>query len=109
MIYLIFTGLAADGAGQSVPIIGLAGMRRPGGLSSRTVTGFLTWHLAADEQRARPEPIEVAAYYVASEALANSAKHAQASHMEVSLATHNGSLVLSIRDDGVGGADAGRG
>ena len=56
-----------------------------------------------------PEPIEVAAYYVASEALANSAKHAQASHMQVSLATRNGSLVLSIRDDGVGGADAGRG
>ena len=56
-----------------------------------------------------PEPIEVAAYYVASEALANSAKHAEASHMEVSLATRNGSLVLSIRDDGVGGADTGRG
>ena len=56
-----------------------------------------------------PEPIEVAAYYVASEALANSAKHAQASHLEVSLATHNGNLVLAIRDDGVGGADASRG
>jgi signal transduction histidine kinase len=39
-----------------------------------------------------PEPIEVAAYFVASEALANAAKHAQASHMEVSLATRNGSL-----------------
>jgi PAS domain S-box-containing protein len=56
-----------------------------------------------------PEPIEVAAYYVASEALANSAKHAQASRMEVSLATRNGGLVLAIRDDGVGGANAGRG
>jgi signal transduction histidine kinase len=39
----------------------------------------------------------------------NSSKHAQASHMEVSLATRNGSLVLSIRDDGEGGADAGQG
>ena len=56
-----------------------------------------------------PEPIEAAAYFVASEALANAAKHAQASHMEVSLATRNGSLVLSIRDDGIGGADPGRG
>jgi signal transduction histidine kinase len=56
-----------------------------------------------------PEPIEVAAYFVASEALANAAKHAQASHMEVSLATRNGSLVLSIRDDGIGGADPGQG
>jgi signal transduction histidine kinase len=56
-----------------------------------------------------PEPIEVAAYFVASEALANAAKHAQASHMEVSLAMGNGSLVLSIRDDGIGRADSGRG
>jgi signal transduction histidine kinase len=56
-----------------------------------------------------PEPIEVAAYYVASEALANAAKHAQASRVEVSLATRNGRLRLSIRDDGVGGADPARG
>jgi signal transduction histidine kinase len=55
------------------------------------------------------EPIEVAAYYVASEALANAAKHAQASQIEVSLASRNGSLVLSICDDGVGGADLRRG
>src|SRR5207248_74252 len=41
-----------------------------------------------------PEPIEVAAYYVASEALANAAKHAQASRIEVSLATRSGNLVL---------------
>jgi signal transduction histidine kinase len=56
-----------------------------------------------------PEPIEVAAYYVASEALANATKHAQASHIEVSLDTRNGSLRLSIRDDGVGGANPVRG
>jgi signal transduction histidine kinase len=56
-----------------------------------------------------PEPIEVAAYYVASEALANAMKHAQASCVEISLATRNGSLLLSIRDDGVGGADLARG
>jgi signal transduction histidine kinase len=52
-----------------------------------------------------PEPIEVAAYYVASEALANATKHAQASRVEVTLATRNGRLLLSVRDDGVGGAD----
>jgi PAS domain S-box-containing protein len=56
-----------------------------------------------------PEPVEVAAYYVASEALANATKHAQASHVEVSLATRDGRLLLSVRDDGVGGADAARG
>jgi GAF domain-containing protein len=56
-----------------------------------------------------PEPVEVAAYYVASEALANAAKHAQASQIEISLANRSGSLVVSIRDDGVGGTDARRG
>jgi PAS domain S-box-containing protein len=55
------------------------------------------------------EPIEIAAYFVASEALANAAKHAKASSIEVSLALRDGGLLLSIRDDGVGGADAGRG
>ena len=55
------------------------------------------------------EPIEVAAYYVASEALANATKHAQASRVDVSLATRNRSLLLSIRDNGVGGADPARG
>jgi signal transduction histidine kinase len=56
-----------------------------------------------------PEPVEIAAYFVASEAMANAAKHAQASRIEVSLTTPGGSLLLSIRDDGVGGADPARG
>lgn len=56
-----------------------------------------------------PEPVEVAAYYVASEALANATKHARASRIELSLAADNGTLLLSIRDDGVGGADPTRG
>jgi signal transduction histidine kinase len=63
-------------------------------------------HLDVATSTRLPEPAEVAAYYVASEALANSAKHARASSMEVSLATRDGNLVLAIRDDGVGGADA---
>jgi len=56
-----------------------------------------------------PESIEVAAYFVVSEALANAAKHAHASRIEISLAAGEGRLLLSIRDDGVGGADAQRG
>jgi signal transduction histidine kinase len=55
------------------------------------------------------EPIEVAAYFVASEALANAAKHSDASRINVSLKRRDGSLLLSVRDDGVGGADAARG
>ena len=52
-----------------------------------------------------PEPIEIAAYFVASEALANATKHAQASHIEISVAPRESSVLLSVRDDGVGGAD----
>jgi len=55
------------------------------------------------------EPIEVAAYFVASETLANAAKHSQASRIDLSLSESDGSLELSVRDDGVGGADAARG
>jgi signal transduction histidine kinase len=52
-----------------------------------------------------PEPVEVAVYYVVSEALTNAAKHSTASHVAVSLAEREGALQLSVRDDGVGGAD----
>jgi signal transduction histidine kinase len=52
------------------------------------------------------EPIEVAAYFVASEALANAAKHSEASRIDVSLEQRDGRMVLFVGDDGVGGADA---
>jgi signal transduction histidine kinase len=56
-----------------------------------------------------PEPVEVAAYYVVSEALANTAKHASASKVLVALEIRQDVLEISIRDDGVGGADPARG
>jgi signal transduction histidine kinase len=59
-------------------------------------------HVTADARC--PEPVEIAAYYVASEALANAMKHAQASRVEISLTTRHDSLLLSVRDDGIGGS-----
>jgi signal transduction histidine kinase len=50
------------------------------------------------------DKLETAAYFVASEALANAAKHAHASHVALTAARQNGQLVICIRDDGVGGA-----
>jgi signal transduction histidine kinase len=56
-----------------------------------------------------PERVEVAAYYVVSEALTNAAKHAHASVVNVELDIHDAILQLAIHDDGIGGADLGRG
>jgi signal transduction histidine kinase len=56
-----------------------------------------------------PEQVEVAAYYVVSEALANTAKHARASVVHVAVEAEESMLRVSIRDDGIGGADPGRG
>ncbi|HMI98469.1 MAG TPA: hypothetical protein VK488_01395 [Gaiellaceae bacterium] len=58
-----------------------------------------------------PAPVEVAAYFVCSEALANIAKYAAASRAAIDVMQQSGSLVVSVRDDGRGGAsvDAGSG
>jgi signal transduction histidine kinase len=55
------------------------------------------------------EPVEVAAYYVAAEALTNTAKHAHASQAQVTVRHRNGWLELIVSDDGRGGADASSG
>ena len=49
------------------------------------------------------------AYYVVSEALANAAKHAEASAVAVEVEAVDGALLVSVRDDGVGGAEVGHG
>ena len=56
-----------------------------------------------------PEPVEVAAYYIVSEALTNTVKHARATAVHVAVEARDGILGLSIRDDGCGGADTTRG
>jgi signal transduction histidine kinase len=56
-----------------------------------------------------PTRVEVAAYYVVSEALTNAAKHADASVVNVAVEVRDDCLKLVIRDDGSGGADPTRG
>jgi PAS domain S-box-containing protein len=65
--------------------------------------------LAVRTETRLPEPVEVAVYYVVSEALTNTAKHAHASAVHVAVQALDGVLELSIRDDGSGGADPTRG
>ena len=52
-----------------------------------------------------PEPVEVAAYYVAAEALTNAAKHAAADRASVTLEQRDGLVRLRVSDNGSGGAD----
>jgi signal transduction histidine kinase len=51
-----------------------------------------------------PAAVETAAYFVVSEALTNVAKYARAEHATVRLERQNGSVLLEVADDGVGGA-----
>ena len=56
-----------------------------------------------------PQAVEVAAYYVVSEALTNAAKHAQALAVHLDVEQADDVLRLCVRDDGIGGADLARG
>jgi signal transduction histidine kinase len=56
-----------------------------------------------------PEQVESAAYFVASEALANAAKHSHASEVRLDASRDGALLVLEVADDGIGGAASGGG
>ena len=62
-----------------------------------------------DVARRLPDSAEVGAYYLVAEALTNAAKHAEASEVRVRVEADAGSLRVTIRDDGVGGADSRKG
>jgi signal transduction histidine kinase len=52
-----------------------------------------------------PEPVEISAYYIVAEALTNAARHARASAVGVEAEVVGDLLRVTVRDDGVGGAD----
>jgi signal transduction histidine kinase len=62
----------------------------------------------ADSERL-PAQVEIAVYFVVSEALTNVAKYARATAATVTVRKGDGIVTVEIADDGVGGADAGRG
>jgi signal transduction histidine kinase len=61
--------------------------------------------LAADLAEPLPGDVEAAAYFVASEALANANRHADATEIRLGARVDRDRLVLEIADDGLGGAD----
>ena len=56
-----------------------------------------------------PDPVEVGAYYIVAEALTNAAKHSHATEVIVSAHDEDANLYLSVTDNGIGGANAGKG
>ena len=56
-----------------------------------------------------PADIEAAAYFIACEGLTNAVKHAHATRVTVTAERTDGKLVISISDDGIGGANTSRG
>ena len=60
----------------------------------------------ADSSRLPPK-VETAVYFIVAEALANVAKHAQATKARVKVERLNGAVLIDVSDDGVGGADLG--
>ena len=63
---------------------------------------------AVPEERLPPQ-VEAAAYYVVSESLANVAKYAGASRVDVSVSYRDGWAFVEVADNGRGGADPARG
>jgi len=56
-----------------------------------------------------PAPVESAAYFAVSEAIANATRYAEASNVAIGLRYHDGVLRMTVTDDGVGGADPSKG
>jgi signal transduction histidine kinase len=81
----------------------------PVALESLVALGPVPTELTVTLDRRLAEGLEVAAYYVVGESLANVGKHAHAASASVVVGCRNGELVVEIVDDGVGGADTERG
>jgi signal transduction histidine kinase len=97
-------GIASLARGLQPP--GLAAEGLAGALAALAESSPVAVSLAVEDRRFEAA-VEHAAYLVCSEALANVAKHAQASDVELCLVAGDGWLRLTIADDGRGGADAG--
>ena len=77
-----------------------------GALASRSTVATT---VSCETRERLPDPVELTAYFVASEALANIAKYSSASHATVRLWRGGPHACIEIADDGIGGADAARG
>ena len=66
----------------------------------------ISLHVDALPERRLPAPVELTAFYLASEGLTNAVKHAQADTVRVAVTNRLGEALVTVADDGRGGADA---
>jgi PAS domain S-box-containing protein len=78
-------------------------------LESLVLRSPLPAELLGCPDRRLPPAMEIGVYYVVAEALTNAIKHAEASAVAISVTLEAGSLVVTVRDDGAGGAAIGTG
>jgi signal transduction histidine kinase len=93
--------------GLHPPVLARAGLRAA--LRALVRRSPVPVELDVDTDRRLPEELEIGLYYIVSEALTNILKHAHASMVRVGLDQEDSQVRLTVRDDGVGGADPARG
>lgn len=99
--------LRALARGLHPPLLTESGL--PAAVSSLADRSPIVTSVTASTGRRYSEPVEVTAYFVIAEALANAAKHSRANAIQVRIDEVSGRLHIEVRDDGVGGAALGRG
>jgi signal transduction histidine kinase len=85
------------------PVLGDRGLQAA--IASLVSSAPMQVNLSVDVAERPPSPVESAAYFVVSEALANAAKHAHPEQLEIRIARIGDVLEVEVEDDGVGGAD----
>ncbi|AEF40098.1 sensor histidine kinase [Hoyosella subflava] len=93
--------------GIAPPILTDRGL--PGALASLTARSIVPVDLAVETERRYPPAVENAVYFVAAECLTNIAKHSGATRAAVALSQHGGSVLISVSDNGFGGAHIAKG
>lgn len=93
--------------GLNPPMLAEAGLAAA--VRALSVRSSLVTTVTVRCDRRYPDAIESAAYYMVTESLANAVKHSGARTVEITIGESNGHLEVEVVDNGVGGADAGRG
>jgi signal transduction histidine kinase len=92
---------------SGAPPVDLGNGRITAALEALVARSGLPATLSVDHTVAADAVVETALFYVCAELLANAAKHAQATAVRVDLSTDTDAFVLTVHDDGRGGADPG--